>query len=195
VDDVAEMIVVGPGYGPPAPVPVYQWEAEFEPLLDIYRAAKPLNVLEVGSFSGGTLYHWLQNAPTGARVTSLDLVSPNRHLYDDWVPPGVVLTVLNGDSRSPETVEFVRELAPFDWVFIDAGHRYPEVRDDWENYRPMGASGAVIAFHDILPPSRTWPEIEVAWLWKEIQQFGWTTQEIIADPRAEWGGLGLVWLP
>ena len=105
------------------------------------------------------------------------------------------MTVLVGDSRKPKTIGRVRERAPFDWVFIDAGHLYEEVRDDWENYRPMTSSGGVVCFHDILPPSRSWPTIEVAWLWKEIKAFGWETEEIIADPKAEWGGIGVVRLP
>lgn len=193
-----ELVEQLPGYGPPAPVQVFQWSAEFEPLLDIYRERKPMSVLEIGTYHGGTLYHWLQNAPPGCRIVSLDSYAvgvDNRHLYLDWVPDGVELVTLVGDSRHPVTVENVRRYAPFDWVFIDAGHLYEEVRDDWENYRPMTTHGGVVVFHDILPPSRTWPIIHVAWLWKEIRQFGWEAHEIIADPDAEWGGLGWVVMP
>lgn len=190
--------MVGPGYGPPAPVYTYQWAAEFNALLDIYRERKPMSVLEIGTYAGGTLYHWLTNAPEGCRVVSLDSGiggQNNSHLFADWVPPGVVLTVLTADSRRDDTVEMVSDHAPFDWIFIDGGHLYEEVKDDWENYRPMCSRGGVVAFHDILPPSRTWPEIEVAWLWKEIQAFGWDWHEIISDPKAEWGGIGYVTVP
>lgn len=189
--------IVGENYMPSA-APCYQWEAEFTELLRIYRKRKPERVLEIGTYQGGTLYHWLNQAAPGTTVVSLDsyLVGvDNRAAYEDWLPEGVRLHVLSADSRHANTIKKVRALGPFDWIFIDAGHFYEEVRDDWENYRPVAAPGAVVVFHDILPPSRTWPDIQVAWLWKEIKSFGWKTQEIIAYPDAEWGGLGLVTLP
>jgi len=188
--------IVGKNYMPSA-APCYQWKSEFTKLLRIYRARKPERMLEIGTYHGGTLYHWLQNAEPGTIIVSLDsyLVGvDNRAAYDEWVPDDVTLHVLEGDSRKQRTIAEVRTHAPFDWLFIDAGHYYEEVRDDWENYRPMVAPGGIIVFHDILPPSRTWPDIQVAWLWKEIKAFGWSTREIIAYPDAEWGGIGLVML-
>ncbi len=185
------------GYGPPTPVPIFQWQTEFTQLLDLYRERQPMRVLEIGTYHGGTLYHWLQNASPGCQIVSLDSYRvgvDNRHLYPAWVPEGIELTVLQGDSRKRNTIHQVEAHHPFDWVFIDAGHYYEEVRDDWENYRPMVAPGGIVVFHDILPPSRTWPDIQVWWLWKEIRRFGWNTSEIIADPDAEWGGLGIVQL-
>ena len=51
-----------PGYGPPTPVPIFQWEREFEVLLELYRRETPAAVLEIGTYHGGTLFHWLRNA-------------------------------------------------------------------------------------------------------------------------------------
>jgi predicted O-methyltransferase YrrM len=187
-----------PGYGPPTPVEIFQWQAEFDPLLDLYRERAPKKVLEIGTYHGGTLYHWLQNANEGTHVVSVDSYAvgvDNRALYAEWVPDEVELTVIDADSRDAKTVREVGKHGPFDWCFIDAGHYYEEVRDDWENYRPFCSKGAIVAFHDILPPSRTWPSIEVAWLWKEIKRFGWETEEFISDPDAEWGGIGVVHIP
>ena len=50
-----------PGYGPPTPVPIFQWEKEFEVLLELYRRETPERVLEIGTYHGGTLFHWLRN--------------------------------------------------------------------------------------------------------------------------------------
>jgi predicted O-methyltransferase YrrM len=186
-----------PGYGPPAPVPIFQWQPEFERLLALYRRLYPATVLEVGTYHGGTLFHWLQNARPDATVVSVDSYLAgvdNRHLYGGWVPDGVTLHVLEGNSRDPVTVECVRASGPYEWVFIDAGHYEHEVRADWENYGPMCKPGGVVVLHDILPPSHDHPEIEVERLWREIQRNGHMTREIVHDATASWGGLGVVYL-
>ncbi len=59
------------GYGPPTPVPIFQWEKEFEVLLELYRRLAPWRVLEVGTYHGGTLYHWLRNASPGTTTRSI----------------------------------------------------------------------------------------------------------------------------
>lgn len=182
-----------PGYGPPTPVQIFQWDAEFSALLELYRRAEPECVLEIGTYHGGTLYHWLQQEPS--LVVSVDSYAvgvDNRHLYSDWVKPGTQLEVIEGDSRDPHTLERVREHSKwFDWIFIDAGHFYPEVLSDWNTFGPLALSGGIVCFHDILPPTRAHPEIEVAQLWEEIKQTH-RTLEIVQNRDAEWGGIGVV---
>lgn len=182
------------GYGPPAPVPIFQWEAEFSQLLGLYRERAPESVLEVGTYHGGTLFHWLQNSREGTVVVSLDSYAvgvDNRHLYADWLPPGVSLVMLEGDSTKPATAKRVAKHSPFEWVWIDAGHRYHEVKADWDLYRPMCEPGGIVCLHDILPASRNHPTIEVNRLWQEIQA-EYATDEIVADRSAAWGGIGIV---
>lgn len=189
-------VVQLPGYGPETPVPIFQWVKEFQVAIDLYQRVQPESVLEVGTYHGGTLYHWLTNAVKGARIVTLDSYAvgvDNRHLYDEWVREDVTLTVLEGDSNSLETAAKVAEHAPFEWAFIDAGHYYNEVYTDWELYRPMVREGGVALFHDILPPSQEHPEIEVARLWEEIKA-EYNCLEIVADREASWGGIGVVLL-
>jgi predicted O-methyltransferase YrrM len=185
-----------PGYGPPTPVPIFQWEQEFTQLLDVYRELAPRRVLEVGSYFGGSLFHWLQNAPEGSTVVSVDSYAvgvDNRHLYHDWVPDGVSLQVIAGKSAAESTVTQAKAWAPYDFIFIDAGHYYTEVRADWDAYLPLAQKGAVVAFHDILTHSEH-PEIEVGRLWAEVKE-DFETEEIVANPDAAWGGIGVVRLP
>lgn len=183
------------GYGPPTPVPIFQWEDEFTRLLDLYRERQPRRVLEIGTYYGGTLYHWLTNAQPAVVVTvdSYAVGVDNRAMYDDWRPAGTRLVVIDGDSRDPDVIEAVRRRGPFDWTFIDAGHYYAEVKADWDNYAAMRASGGLVILHDILPPTQRHPEIEVARLWEELKAAGYDTTEIVADRDAEWGGIGIVW--
>jgi len=184
-----------PGCGPPAPVPILQWQAEFEQLLNLYRWFSPGRVLEIGTYHGGTLYHWLQNSwprTTIVSVDSYDVGVDNRHMYDDWNTEGCNLYVIKGDSHSPKIVREVKQQAEYDWLFIDAGHYLAEVTADWELYRPLVRKGGIVVLHDILTHP-AWPSIEVGQLWEQIKQ-NHLTFEIVADRDAEWGGLGVVLL-
>jgi predicted O-methyltransferase YrrM len=189
------MVEQQPGCGPPAPVPILQHEAEFAVLLALYRALDPARVLEIGTYHGGTLYHWLKNSHAFTSIVSVDSYAvgvDNRDLYPEWNTESVDLTVLVGDSHAAVTVEAVKVLGPYDFVFIDAGHYYKEVKADWELYRPMVRSGGILCLHDILTHP-VWPSIEVGRLWDEIKE-DHLTFEIVADRNAEWGGIGVVML-
>jgi predicted O-methyltransferase YrrM len=182
------------GYGPPAPVQVFQWAAEFEQLLDIYRERAPKRVLEIGTYHGGSLWHWLQNARPGATVVSVDSykVGPdNRDMYESWCPARVKVIALAGDSHDTAIAAEVKKLAPYQWVWIDGGHRYTDVKTDWELYGSMCAPGGIVCFHDILPASRQHRDIEVSQLWAELTAEH-ETEEIVADRAATWGGIGIV---
>jgi predicted O-methyltransferase YrrM len=161
-----------PAYGPPAPVPIIQEEAEFSQLLGLYRERQPRRVLEVGTYAGGTLFHWLQNARPGALVVSLDLYEDkdNSDLYPRWTPPGVRCAVIRGDSRAEQTLAEARALGPYDWLFLDAGHKADEVRPDWANYRPLVAPGGLFCLHDVAVDPERLPTIQVAPLWQEIKR-------------------------
>jgi len=180
-----------PTYGPPAPVQIIQEEVDFAPLLDLYRERKPMRVLEVGTYTGGTFFHWLQNAQPGSVVVSVDMYedADNTHLYDSWAPEGVTWHAIKGESSDEETVEAARALSPYDWIFIDAGHREHEVRADWENYGPMASPGGIVAFHDIAEMPDL-PSIQVDKVWSEIKQ-GRETREIL---NPDTSGIGIVFV-
>lgn len=189
-------------YSVPTPVPIFQHEFEWAALLELYVARKPMRVIEIGTHAGGTLYHLLRLAQPGAVVVSVDCYTAhfdNRALYADWTPDEVELQVIAGDSRAPKTLERARAFAPYDWIFIDAGHYEAEVQADWDNYRPMAAPGAIVALHDIITHA-SWPSIEVERVWRRIQRAGYITQELTwstgVPPNDQgWGGLGVVYMP
>ena len=179
-------VVAEPGFMPSA-VPCLQREAEFTQLLDLYRERKPMSVLEIGTYYGGTLYHWLRNAQPGALVVSVDSYATgvdNRDTYFSWAPDDVSLHAVAGDNRDPDIRhEVLRISESYEWVFIDAGHQYEEVRSDWLNY---GSLGAVVAFHDINYP-------QVGALWREIRSQDYAkTREFVFDSTEEWHGIGVV---
>lgn len=180
-----------PNYGPPAPVPIIQEEVEFSALLDLYRERQPKRVLEIGTYAGGTLFHWFQNATPGTFVVSVDLYEDkdNSHLYRSWLPPEVEYQVIRGDTRADATIEATRQFAPYDWAFIDAGHLDEEVRADWRNYGPMMDTDSVVAFHDIVEHEGL-PRIQVFHLWAELKKSHRTLE--IVSPGCS--GIGVVFL-
>lgn len=188
----------------PDDTPVWIWQRvwELEKMLDIYRDLNPRTVLEIGTYTGGTLFHFLRNTRAPATVVSLDLYETwtwdpahggdGRHLYDGWTPSGVTLEVWEGRSQHPSIVERARQLAPFDFVFIDGDHVEESVRADWWVYHQFVRPGGIVALHDILPSSI--PNIGVAPVWRAIQRAGFKTRELVADPAADWGGIGVVYV-
>ncbi len=191
-------------YDPPAPVPIFQHQFEWQQLLALYARHKPMRVLEIGTYHGGTLYHLLRLAQPGATVVSIDVYNTgpdtdNRACYPDWTPEGVTLHVIVADSRKASTAKRAAEYGPFDWIWIDADHYEASVQADWDNYRPLAAPGGVVAFHDIITHA-SWPSIEVEKVWRRIQRQGYVTQEIAwstgVPPNDQgWGAIGIVYLP
>lgn len=157
-------------------------------MLAVFDRQKPKRVLEVGSWHGGTLWHWLQTAKT---VVSVDDGMRRADQWQEWADEsGAKLHLLRGMSQDPAIVAEADRLGPYDWIFIDADHTYPSVRADWENYSPMLASGGVFGFHDTQHVGD--PTYGVERLWGEIT----------AGPDVRWMhivmtnhcGIGLLWL-
>lgn len=178
------------------PVPTYQHQWEYDQLARLYRQRKPRRVLEIGTFHGGTLHLWLTHAAPRCLVVAVDTYAvgvDNRPLYPDWTKRSTILHVIEGDSHAPETIGRVGTFAPYDWIFIDAAHYFADCLADWANFRPMAAPGAVVVFHDLLTAPNH-PEIQVDQLWDQIRRAGYLTQEIVANPDSDWGGIGVVYL-
>lgn len=135
--------------------------------------------LEVGSKFGGALWLITRIMPKGSRVVSVDL--PNSHWGRSESQASLEACIAHlkrdgydahlflGDSTSPDIINKVSALAPFDAVFIDANHTEPYVRRDFSNY---GTLTRIVCFHDIgwnnpTPPGRM--PIEVPKVWAELK--------------------------
>ncbi len=140
-------------------VDTLQDEFEFDRLLEIVKAHKPKRIIEIGVWDGGTLQHWLAKDRT---VVAVEVHPKNPGLWQSWAEKkGATLHVLAGDSASRSVLEQAKEHGPYDFAFIDGDHAYEGVVRDWENYHPMMAPGAIIAFHDIVYETvgRLWGQI------------------------------------
>jgi predicted O-methyltransferase YrrM len=181
----------------------YQVRWEILSLLEMVRALKPRTVLEIGTARGGTLLFWTRTIPQDAHLISVDLPAGNfGDGYVTWRGPiyrslaigQQRIDLLRGDSHSKSTLERTKKLLngrPVDFLFIDAGHTYDDVRQDFEMYSSVVVPGGLIAFHDIAvhPPSTG---CEVHRFWSEIKsQF--QSGEFIQDAQQGWAGIGYLW--
>lgn len=173
-----------------APVETFQNEWELDQMLAVFQREQPDRVLEIGCWHGGTLWHWLQ---TASLVVAVDDEMRLAEQWREWADDtGAELHLLRGMSQDREVIEQARDLGPYDWVFVDADHRYAAVRADWENYRDMVAPGGVFAFHDTQHPENS-ADYGVGQVWDEITE----------EPDVRWVhiantghcGIGLLWMP
>lgn len=176
-----------------------QYRKEFFQLLELYKRLAPKCVVEVGSFKGGSLYYWLQNAQPGAQVVSVDLGPEfwpeadqgfDKSIWTSWVPQGVHLHIINGNSRDPDVVQYVREICPkVDFLFIDGDHSYEGVKADYENYGALVRRGGLIAFHDVIRD----PRVEVWRLFADFKRKGLKTRIFTSKPGQTRMGIGVLY--
>lgn len=125
------------------------------------------------------MYDLAQVAKPGARIVGIDLPGGD----DQWGFPdsgdilgGNIRKLRNlgfdahcilDDSHLPHVVMLAKEWGPYDFVFIDANHRIEHVKQDWENYGPLGKR---VVFHDIRKPGPGEnPDCQVWMLWETIK--------------------------
>ena len=171
-------------------------------LFEIVSGLQPESALEIGTWSGGTLFMTCRVAVSGATIISVDLpggsfgrgyVWPRKFVYRRFAKKTQALHLLREDSHAAKTCDRVRFLLQgrrLDFLFIDGDHTYDGVRADFEMYVPLVRRGGIVAFHDIVkhPPQA---ECEVDRFWNEIKQ-QYRHIEIIKDPLQGWAGIGIL---
>lgn len=175
---------------------------ELARLIALVKALRPVVVVEVGSFRGGTLAAWCKVAAPDAVLVSVDLpdqadtpATPDE--LRRLAHPGQRLEVVRGDSHAQETrrdVEAALAGRKVDFLMIDGDHSYDGVRRDFELYAPLVRDGGLIAFHDVVTHTGR-PNIEVARFWAEVRD-RYEHEEFISPGRefglGPWGGIGVL---
>jgi len=146
-----------------------QYLPEFDILLEEFKKLKAKNVLEIGSYFGWSLHHWLELSEPGSKVISIDLpiskfcgaADPRCKKQEDiinnewknWAKKNKnKLYLIQDYSQYERTKQKVVELLNndlLDFVFIDGDHSYNAVKKDFEIYFDLVRPGGIIALHDI----------------------------------------------
>jgi predicted O-methyltransferase YrrM len=189
-----------------------QIRSEISGLLERPAAEPPRRLLEIGTWSGGSLFLFSRVATSDAHVISVDLPdgefgggypSWKTPLYRSFARSGQRLDLLRADSHDPRTVEQVRALLggeQLDFLFIDGDHSYDGVRHDFESYSTLVRPGGLIGFHDIAAPPDGGPVVaddgslllvgDVPAYWRTIRD-RYPSEELIGT-AAGCFGIGLV---
>ncbi len=172
---------------------VLQVPSELKQMVALYKERKPNSVLEIGSWDGGTLRVWLQNAVRDATVVAVDLEHRNSQAYGEWTRDDVTLELRIGSSLDNEGREFIIANGPYDWMLVDGDHTLHGAETDVQTCIEAAVSGALMLIHDITPGTRdiSYPPQVVFDRLSETYET-WTFQ----DPApAEWSrGIGVVQL-
>lgn len=187
------------------PVEILQNQNEFLQFMNYFKTLDPKHVVEIGSFFGGTLYHFIKNAKLES-ISSIDLYIPesdgryqqmieSKEKWNDWEREfGVEIKRFIGDSKDTEIIQQIYNLygnfeeddvtgnpqgckeGVVDMLFIDGDHSYEGLKADFENYKGIVRKGGIIVIHDISC-------IETVHdFWKEIVESNtYVTNEIISD--------------
>lgn len=179
-----------------------QVSSELTELSKLVKELQCKQLLEIGSYRGGTLFVFSRLAAADATVISLDchftllgklcgkLQIP---LFHKLKRKGQSLFLVRQNSHAPETAEKIDKLLQgrkLDFLFIDGDHKYEGVRGDFEMYSPFVRSGGLVAFHDIANKAGS-PEVHR--FWDEIKQ-NYPHREFVHRTGKEGMGIGVLWV-
>lgn len=164
---------------------------ELTTLLTLLDQARPLRIIETGTWAGGSAWAF-------SRLTSVKHIitidpTPQPGALELLASLPVRTTLFQVDSGSAAAQEYVRmalEGAQADVLFIDGDHTYRAARQDFTAYAPMVRPGGLIVLHD----TQGYPDndlVQVPQLWAELRATHRTT-ELVDIPGGP-GGTGIIW--
>jgi len=184
-----------------------QIPSEFAGLLQVVHDARPRTVVEIGAFSGASIWAMGQVCDPDTLLITVDITDVNLPIgpFADqiriptrvWRLPRPVLSVVLhkdnrvhyrviGDSTSRGTRQLVESLLKIhgrqaiDVLFIDGDHTLKGVTADFDLFSPLVREGGVVAFHDIMENEiMRAKDCYVGVLWNDLKvRPGWHAEEI-----------------
>lgn len=145
-----------------------------------------IEMLIMGGFGAGSCIQ-LGLGPTGASHVMFQSVFTKVWSVDRAFALVPTMTVI-GDTHSMEVFERIKGFeAEFDLLFIDAGHKYEDVHDDFYRYKGLVRPGGIIALHDACKRPTYEDEIEV-WRFVEHLRAVGRSVHVIGDE------IGIAWM-
>jgi cephalosporin hydroxylase len=186
--------------------PFHTWQVreELSALVELVVERKPHNVLEIGTYHGGTLFLWCQFSDPQATIASLDLPGGEygggyhwvrTPIYKAFAKPQQRLRLLRGNSHSASMFERVKQTFPngIDFLFIDGDHTYEGVKRDFQVYSSLVRNG-IVAFHDICHDKGQHAHNRLGGvdrLWTELRD-KYPSREFVHDWKQGWAGIGVL---
>jgi cephalosporin hydroxylase len=181
---------------------LHQVPEEILAFLDFLGARRPTRILEIGIADGATNVLLSRCADSVEHMVGVDISLRYPGMLRRLRRRGLRLDLIEGASTDPATFAEVQRLAApagFDAILIDGDHRRAGVTADFELYRELVAPGGVVAFHDIVPDSRTrgGPDTgtftgDVPAVWKELSQSATRRWEFVRDYDQDGYGIGVM---
>jgi predicted O-methyltransferase YrrM len=189
----------------------WQHPEEFLALAQAAEGKRPKIVLEIGTAMGGSLLMLTRLAADDALIVSIDLpggiAMENGEVgggYPEWKIPlyksfaknNQRIELIRDDSHSERVLNQLEKILDgrkIDFAFIDGDHSYEGVKKDFNLYKKLYDSGALIAFHDIVSDKRDESERDnlVSVFWDEIKN-EYTFTEHKKDENQSQMGIGIL---
>lgn len=176
---------------------------EIQKFSEFFATLNCKNVLEIGTFLGGTFYIMCKlSNPAGKKISidCPDVIAPGSEIvkqrYNEidkyLINFANNVVIIRDNSKSDECIrKLEKELQSesLDFIFIDGDHTYDGVKSDFLSYKKYLKDGGYIAFHDIDFPSSTISAgCEVYKFWDELKK----DYDFIEFKQGSFGGIGLV---
>lgn len=177
----------------PAPS-IIQLDEEVEWLAQLLLASGVSTILTIGVYHGGLEYQLAKRYHTAGRpcfITGLDIALPAELWQTSQrIREQFPLACVNFAFFNTRVTENPLCLGRYDFVFIDADHRYESVKGDFELVKPLVKM--FVGFHDIVDsPFHRQMNCYVSRFWRELKQM-FPAAEKIANPN--WGGIGVIYV-
>lgn len=148
-----------------------QEKEDLDKVLRIVAPYEPKVVLEIGMWKGYSAENWIKAFNPELLIT---LERDHKHedgtYFEQESQKEFYHYLWDIDSTKDETVEQVKQLLngkQVDFMFIDGGHRFDNVYQDFYKYINLVKEGGIVAFHDILYTSY---ECQANLLWEELKK-------------------------
>jgi predicted O-methyltransferase YrrM len=129
-------------------VPAGSWSspvADVLMLAKVVGCTKPRKLLEVGSFRGYTALTLARHMPADASLVTVDRDPKHGEAYAGTEFAARIerrVTAVETDAFTPD------ERESYDFIFLDAGHEYAEVKSDTEILLPLLSPTGFFLWHD-----------------------------------------------
>lgn len=157
---------------------------------------KPKTIVEIGVENGGSMAIWSEFATDDALYIGVDI---NIHvLKNKFQSRNQTIKFIIGDTLLDKTFNKLKDALEgreVDFLFIDGGHEYDMVKNDFQRFTPLVRKGGIIALHDVNGNLNMDGCEGVRLFWKELKETGIETEEFVNTGGKISYGIGVINVP